>query len=131
MILDGRPDVMPSAALTVESLLAGQARPSMLVEIAEGQQLQEYWRLRREVFVSEQGLFDTDDHDDVDDDPRAVVLVARDSLGQLLGGVRLAPVDGAGHRLVEGWPAGRRAHLAVRGGRRPWSRRRAGTGRLR
>ena len=120
MILDGRPDAMPSTSLAVESLLAGHARPSLLIEIAEAQQLQEYRRLRREVFVAEQGLFDTDDRDDVDDDPRAVVLVARDCFGQLLGGVRLAPATEPdigwwkGGRLAVA-PASRSREGAVRG----------------
>ncbi|WP_415394520.1 MSMEG_0567/sll0787 family protein (plasmid) [Rhodococcus globerulus] len=66
-----------------------------------------YHRLRRETFVTEQGLFNGSDRDDVDDDPRAVVLVATSSDGAVIGGVRLAPVtDGvdlgwwAGSRLV-------------------------------
>jgi len=51
----------------------------------------EYYALRRAVFVDEQGLFDHDDRDWHDDDPRAVVLLARDRDGALLGGVRLGP----------------------------------------
>lgn len=69
--------------------------------------LDAYHRLRRETFVDEQGLFSGSDRDDVDDDPRTVVLVATDSDGAVIGGVRLAPVtDGvdlgwwAGSRLV-------------------------------
>lgn len=50
-----------------------------------------YRTLRREVFVAEQGLFAASDRDDVDDDPRTVVLVARTHDGQVLGGVRLHP----------------------------------------
>jgi putative N-acetyltransferase (TIGR04045 family) len=52
-----------------------------------------YHRLRREVFVCEQGLFDGHDRDDRDDDPRTVVLVARDTENEIIGGVRLGPVD--------------------------------------
>lgn len=66
-----------------------------------------YRRLRREVFVNEQGLFEGHDLDGRDDDPRTIVLVARDRAGLVLGGVRLGPVDGdpdigwwAGGRLV-------------------------------
>ena len=51
----------------------------------------EYYALRRAVFVDEQGLFDHDDRDWHDDDPRGVVLLARDRDGALLGGVRLGP----------------------------------------
>lgn len=67
-----------------------------------------YRALRREVFVAEQGLFAASDGDDVDDDPRTVVLVARAADGQVLGGVRLAPVT---PRDLGWWQGGR---LAVR-----------------
>ena len=40
-----------------------------------------YQRLRNRVFVDEQGLFTGHDHDDRDDDPRTLVLVARDPAG--------------------------------------------------
>lgn len=50
-----------------------------------------YRRIRREVFVAEQGLFAGDDLDEIDDDPRTVVLVAIDADGTVLGGVRIAP----------------------------------------
>lgn len=43
------------------------------------------------------GVFD---HDDTDDDPRVVVLVARTPDGVVVGGVRLAPAT-AGRDL--GW----------------------------
>jgi putative N-acetyltransferase (TIGR04045 family) len=66
-----------------------------------------YRAIRREVFVAEQGIFDADDSDRVDDDLRTVVLVCLDEAGEVLGGVRLAPaVEGrdigwwAGSRLV-------------------------------
>lgn len=79
-----------------------------------------YRRLRRAVFVDEQGLFDRSDVDDRDDDPRTVVLVARDTTGTVLGGVRLGPVDAGpdigwwtGSRLAV-TPAARRA-FGVRG----------------
>ncbi|MBO0983887.1 MSMEG_0567/sll0787 family protein [Rathayibacter sp. SD072] len=49
-----------------------------------------YRALRRAVFVEEQQLFDSDDRDALDDDPRTVVLVARLG-GEVVGGVRLAP----------------------------------------
>lgn len=82
--------------------------PSFLIEVASGwRDIDDYRRLRREVFVTEQGLFARDDHDRVDDDPRALVLLARAADGALLGGVRIAPaVEGrdigwwSGSRLV-------------------------------
>ncbi|HEX8933786.1 MAG TPA: MSMEG_0567/sll0787 family protein, partial [Pseudonocardiaceae bacterium] len=53
-----------------------------------------YHRLRTRAFVHRQGLFAKHDHDDRDDDPRTLVLVARNAEGAVLGGVRLGPVDG-------------------------------------
>jgi putative N-acetyltransferase (TIGR04045 family) len=79
--------------------------------------------LRRAVFVDEQGLFpggaagDLDGHDH---DPRAIVLVARDGAGEVLGGVRLAPVDPDAARPDLGWWTGSRLVVA------PSARRRAG-----
>ncbi|GAA4831488.1 GNAT family N-acetyltransferase [Actinomycetospora corticicola] len=71
--------------------------------------------LRRAVFVDEQRVFAHDDLDDVDSDPRAIVLVARDADGTVLGGVRLGPARPGEPDL--GWWTGSR--LAVEaGGRR-------------
>jgi putative N-acetyltransferase (TIGR04045 family) len=69
------------------------ARDAVVVVRAEpgGADLAAYRALRREVFVAEQGLFSGSDHDDVDDDERTVVLVARTHDGAVLGGVRLHP----------------------------------------
>ncbi len=84
---------------------------SFLVQPATGRvMIEAYRRLRRETFVVEQGLFTASDRDDVDDDPpRTVVLVAISTTGEVLGGVRLAPMtDGTdlgwwvGSRLVVG-----------------------------
>ncbi|GAA1011929.1 GNAT family N-acetyltransferase [Acrocarpospora pleiomorpha] len=50
-----------------------------------------YRMLRRRVFVEDQGLFGDSDLDFHDDDPRTVVLVARDPAGSVIGGVRLGP----------------------------------------
>jgi putative N-acetyltransferase (TIGR04045 family) len=61
--------------------------PAWTIEVAEDPG--DYYRLRREVFVTEQGLFAGSDHDEHDDDPRTVVLIARAASGELLGGVRL------------------------------------------
>jgi putative N-acetyltransferase (TIGR04045 family) len=63
--------------------------------------------------VAEQGLFARDDADRVDDDPRAIVLVARTPDGTMLGGVRIAPAV-EGHDI--GWWSGSR--LAVSAGAR-------------
>ena len=69
-----------------------------------------YRALRREVFTDEQGLFAGSDADAVDDDPRRVVLVARDHSGTVIGGVRLAPAtDGTDL----GWWCGSRLAVAA------------------
>jgi putative N-acetyltransferase (TIGR04045 family) len=60
-------------------------------EAADAATLQAYRDLRHHEFVLAQGLFAGSDLDDVDDDPRTVVLVARDADGAVVGGVRLAP----------------------------------------
>jgi len=84
-------------------------QPAFRVEPAEDAAAHAaYRRLRREVFVREQGLYQGHDLDDRDDDPRTVVLVARDRDGEIIGGVRLGPAD-AGPDI--GWWAGGR--LAV------------------
>lgn len=84
-------------------------RTAPLVEVADRAAVHAYRALRRDVFVAEQGLFTGSDADDVDDDPRTVVLVARDADGAVLAGVRLGPVL-PGRDI--GWWAGSR--LAVR-----------------
>jgi putative N-acetyltransferase (TIGR04045 family) len=86
-----------------------------------------YHRLRHEVFVDEQGLFAGTDHDDYDDDPRTVVLLARsiDTLGtdilgtgtpgsgRVLGGVRIHPMTGDGGAGPDlGWWRGSRLAVA-------------------
>jgi len=78
-----------------------------------------YRALRREVFVHEQSLYDRHDLDDRDDDPRTLVLVARDRDGLVAGGVRLGP---AGDGPDIGWWAGGRLAVA------PAARRRGGGG---
>ena len=93
------------------------AGPTLLVERTDAgtgpsgrAALAEYRALRRDVFVAEQGLFLGHDSDEVDDDPRTVVLVARDGRDPerpVVGGVRLAPVT----EPDLGWWAGSR--LAV------------------
>ena len=80
--------------------------------------------LRRAVFVDEQGLFRDDaagDLDGHDHDPRAIVLVARDGAGEVLGGVRLAPVDPDASRPDLGWWTGSRLVVAPTARRGPAS----------
>jgi putative N-acetyltransferase (TIGR04045 family) len=121
MLLDGGP--MTPALDSVGDILAllGDRntlarRSAFHVSPAESTaDLAAYHRLRHQVFVEEQGLFD-DDRDDRDDDPRTIVLLARDPAGEIAGGVRLGPVqDGPdlgwwqGGRLVVA-PGARGAH---------------------
>ena len=76
----------------LEGTPVGAAVPrGLLIEIAESEALAAYRALRTAVFVQEQGLFAGSDWDDVDDDPRTVVLVARNEDGTIVGGVRIAP----------------------------------------
>ena len=99
------------------SILAGTRAhavpaPGFLIRRAErAADLAAYRRLRHDAFVTDQRLFVGSDADDVDDDPRAVVLVATGPDGAVLGGVRLAPRCEpdlgwwAGSRLVTTAPA--------------------------
>lgn len=86
--------------------------PTFLVSQAQTRaELDDYRALRREVFVAEQGIFERDDTDRLDDDPRTVVLVARTPEGILLGGVRIAPaVEG---RDIGWWSGSRLAVSAA------------------
>ncbi|MCT2086011.1 GNAT family N-acetyltransferase [Microbacterium enclense] len=86
--------------------------PAWEIHVADDARTRAYRALRRDVFVDEQGLFAANDRDDIDDDPRTVVLVAVSPAGDVLGGVRLAP---ATTRDI-GWWTGSR--LAVRRGAR-------------
>ncbi|WP_052425169.1 MSMEG_0567/sll0787 family protein [Streptomyces fulvoviolaceus] len=85
-------------------------RPAFHIEqAADKDELAAYRRLRRDAFVHEQGLFTGHDLDDRDADPRTLVLVAKDHVGAVVGGVRLGPVaDG----LDIGWWAGGRLVVA-------------------
>lgn len=85
------------------------ATPSVgfLIQPAESRtHLADYAALRYAAFVVDQGLFAGTDHDDIDDDPRTVVLCAIGDDGTFLGGVRLAPATSedigwwTGSRLV-------------------------------
>ncbi len=83
--------------------------PSFTVGEAVGDEADEYRRIRRDVFVGEQRLFTDDDADELDAEPRTILLVARDRAGEVVGGVRVAPV---GPPPEIGWWTGSR--LAVR-----------------
>ncbi len=90
--------------------------PSYVVVEAGAEELLAYRRLRDEVFVREQGLFAASDADAVDDDPRAVVLVARSGEGEVLGGVRIHPApgpDGLPPARDLGWWRGSRLAVAA------------------
>ncbi|WP_405922820.1 MSMEG_0567/sll0787 family protein [Streptomyces sp. NBC_00035] len=116
MYLDGSTTLpVPTATEQAEDILAllGDRstlarQPDFHIEEAAGKgELSAHRRLRRDIFVHEQGLFAVHDLDDRDDDPRTLVLVAKDRSGAVLGGVRLGPVDDgpdigwwAGGRLV-------------------------------
>jgi putative N-acetyltransferase (TIGR04045 family) len=85
------------SAMTELSILAGtrthpRVAPGYLIHEASPAELVHYRRLRHDEFVREQSVFAHSDSDDVDDDPRTVVLVATAPDGTVLGGVRLAPV---------------------------------------
>lgn len=87
---------LTGAEFVDEVILTGSRRTtpsldSFVVVRAEAREVDAYRALRREVFVHEQGLFDGSDRDDVDDDPRTIVLVAVAAEGEVLGGVRLHP----------------------------------------
>jgi putative N-acetyltransferase (TIGR04045 family) len=109
---------------TDTSVLLGSppAGPAVNIEPADGADLAAYRALRTAVFVHEQGLFTGHDLDRHDEDPRTVVLVARDRSGTVIGGVRLGPVDDGpdigwwcGSRLVvdRNSPAARGAGAAL------------------
>ncbi|MGW5383582.1 MSMEG_0567/sll0787 family protein [Nocardia sp. NPDC003963] len=84
----------------------------LLIRLADTRLLAAYHAIRRQSFVVEQGLFTGSDADDIDDDPRARVLVALAPDGEVLGGVRLAPATAEDL----GWWTGSR--LVVNCGRR-------------
>lgn len=106
-------DVAPRASEPSVLLGDGPRRPTVLVQVAGPTEIRAYRRLRRAVFVHEQGLFSGSDADDTDDDPRTVVLVAKDPDGTVLAGVRLAPAT----EPDLGWWTGSRlaVHAAARG----------------
>jgi putative N-acetyltransferase (TIGR04045 family) len=80
-------------------------------------ELAEHYALRHQVFVLEQGLFETDDHDFQDDDARTLHVVGLVE-GSVGGAVRLYPLDAAGElwkgdRLAV-LPEHRACHLGAR-----------------
>jgi putative N-acetyltransferase (TIGR04045 family) len=88
-------------------------KPAFRIEPAQDEvTLAAYRALRVKVFVEEQGLFAGHDLDEHDADARTVVLVARDSDGTVIGGVRLGPAEGGGPDL--GWWRGGRLAVAAR-----------------
>lgn len=100
-------------AADVEALL-GPAPAPFLIEQADGRAVKAYHQLRHAAFVESQGLFERTDVDDRDEDPRTIVLVATDTTGQVIGGVRLGPATG-GPDI--GWWQGGRLVTASTGGR--------------
>ncbi|NMO02572.1 AIR synthase [Gordonia sp. TBRC 11910] len=95
------------------SILAGTpAAPprEYLIVTADDQLTCAYRRLRHTEFVERQQLFDHTDLDDVDADPRTVVLVAVTGDGTAIGGVRVAPCT----PLDIGWWSGSRLVVTPR-----------------
>ncbi len=108
------------ALLGTPRLVAGAVPPPFTIGPArDAAELAAYRALRHASFVAAQGRFAGSDHDEVDDDPRAVVLLAREHAGTVLGGVRLAPCTDpeigwwAGSRLVVARGAPNRAGAAL------------------
>ncbi|WP_007513055.1 MULTISPECIES: MSMEG_0567/sll0787 family protein [Pseudofrankia] len=95
-------------------------RPRYLIEQArDAATIAAYRRLRRAVFVDEQGLFGdgpVGDLDEADEDPRTVVLVARGldgpGDGEVIGGVRLGPTPAWSGDDIGWWQGGRLAVAA-------------------
>lgn len=76
------------------SRLPSQTNPQVDVYIARTiDEFAGHFRVRQEVFVEEQGLFDRTDRDRWDDTALHVVAVAED---EVVGAVRLYPLDEAG-----------------------------------
>ncbi|MGW6282231.1 MSMEG_0567/sll0787 family protein [Kribbella sp. NPDC055071] len=91
-------------AADVRALL-GDPPPAFLIEEADDAAKRAYCELRRLAFVEQQGLFAHTDRDDRDDDPRTIVLVARDTQREVIGGVRLGPATGGPD--IGWWQGGR------------------------
>ena len=87
----------------------GTTEDWVVVEADDPRTLAAYRELRRETFVREQGLFSVSDRDEVDEDDRTRVLVARRPDGSVLGGVRLHPASEGGPRDIGWWRGSRLA----------------------
>ena len=119
IMLDGMtwtPNTPTIPSTTDLSLLAG-ARPTpalpFLISVADDAVSERaYLALRRREFVERQGLFTHTDRDDIDDDPRARILVARTPDGSVIGGVRVAPCT----PVDLGWWAGSRLVVTAEAG---------------
>ena len=112
-------DVVLLGARRRPSLDPATSEPFVVVRAETRADLEAYHRLRRDVFVGEQGLFAGSDLDDHDDDPRTVVLLARavsgasgEGAGEVLGGVRLHPAPAVLHGRDLGWWRGSRLVVA-------------------
>ncbi|TDW15949.1 MSMEG_0567/sll0787 family protein [Kribbella kalugense] len=97
-------------AADVRALL-GDPPPAFLIEEADAAAKRAYYELRRHAFVEQQGLFDRSDLDERDEDPRTIVLIARDSRGEVIGGVRLG--SAASGPDLGWWQGGRLVTAAV------------------
>ncbi|HEX8497190.1 MAG TPA: MSMEG_0567/Sll0786 family nitrogen starvation N-acetyltransferase, partial [Actinomycetales bacterium] len=92
------------------NVLLGQqrGRPAFTITVADGSRaVSQYRALRHDAFVLDQALFDHSDLDEMDDDPRLVVLVARDRSGAVVGGVRLGPAPACTGPDIGWWVGGR------------------------
>ena len=58
-------------------------------------ELAAHFAIRHSVFVEAQGIFEHDDHDDRDDDPATLHVIGRAG-DEVVGAVRLYPLDGDG-----------------------------------
>lgn len=102
------------SVLTGTPPVSRRQRAYLIRRAENGVDLAQYRALRRAVFVAEQGLFEGSDHDDQDDDPRTVVLVATDHDGDVIGGVRLSPAAGNDDPARDiGWWTGSRLVVAA------------------
>lgn len=97
---------IPDLAILTGPRRAAPPAAFIVQPVRDRAELDAYRSLRHEAFVVQQELFSGSDHDDLDDDPRTVVLCATAPDGTVLGGVRLSPATAddigwwAGSRLV-------------------------------
>lgn len=98
------PDLVMAAVITAPTI---ECRP-----VASAAEIADHLRIRRLVFVTEQRLFEVDDHDEHDDDPSTIHVVGFED-GVAGGTVRLFPTPTADEPRL--WKGDR---LAVRSGHR-------------